>query len=125
VRAITELSQTRAANIQGARDDIEKTQFEQDDPNHYQRYWEFMRSEKTIKFSDVKTYTNRDILEDIKLILGHLREAGFRRAIVVDLTNSSTMVPVVRVIVPGLESFYVTKSVMGRRALNCFKKALI
>ena len=36
--------------------------------------------------------------------------------IIVDLTNPNIGIPVVRAIVPGLETFEVTESVMGRRA---------
>jgi ribosomal protein S12 methylthiotransferase accessory factor len=107
MRAITEVSQTRAANIQGAPDD--------------KRAWQFMQSNRTIKFSDITTYSNYDILDDIKLILEHLKQAGLRRAIIVNLTNDRIEIPVVRAIVPGLETFKITKSVMGWRARRYFK----
>ena len=41
----------------------------------------------TIKFSEIKTYLKKDILDDIKLILNRLKKAGLKRAIIVDLTN--------------------------------------
>jgi ribosomal protein S12 methylthiotransferase accessory factor len=51
-----------------------------------------------------------------------LKEAGLRRVIIVDLTNKNIGIPVVRAIVPGLETYTVTESVMSRRAKSFFKK---
>jgi thioglycine synthase len=133
IRAITEVSQTRAINIQGARDDLRKIQYNQND-EIYKRKWQFIPassfssriSSKTIKFSEIKTYVNKDILEDVKLILKGLKNAGLKRAIIIDLTNPNVEIPVVRSIVPGLETFEVAKlfmrneSLMGTRAKKHF-----
>lgn len=121
LRAITEVSQTRAANIQGARDDLRKIRYGENNTDD-KRAWQFMPSKERIKFSEVKTYFNDDILDDIKFIRSRLAAAGLDRVIIVDLTNPEFGVPVVRAIVPGLETFKITKSVMGRRARECFKQ---
>jgi len=137
IRAITELSQTRALNIQGARDDLKKIQYTQDD-EIYKRKWQFMptttltrkKDEKVVMFSEIRTYVNDDILDDVKFILSRLKNAGLRRAIIVDLTHSDVGIPVVRAIVPGLETLEVgrlyTRSelVMGKRAKSHFKNLL-
>jgi len=120
LRAITEVSQTRAANIQGARDDLRKINYGQDNTDD-KRAWQFMPSKNTIKFSEVRTYFNEDILEDIKLLLDHLKGEGLATAIIVNLTNPEIGIPVVRAVVPGLETFKITKSVMGHRAKRYFK----
>jgi thioglycine synthase len=79
-------------------------------------------------FSEIKTYVNKDILDDIKLILALLKKAGLKRAIIVDLTNPNVGIPVVRAVVPGLETFEVarlftnTELLMGRRAKTYFRK---
>ena len=41
IRAITEVSQTRAVNIQGARDDLKKIQYKEND-EIYKRKWQFI-----------------------------------------------------------------------------------
>ncbi len=120
IRAITEVSQTRAANIQGARDDLRKIKY-RDDNTDDKRAWQFMQSNRTIEFSKITTNFNHDILDDIKLILEHLKKAGLKRAIIVNLTNDRIGIPVVRAIVPGLETFKITKSIMGWRARRYFK----
>jgi ribosomal protein S12 methylthiotransferase accessory factor YcaO len=134
IRAITELSQTRAGNIQGARDDLKKIQYKQND-EIYKRKWQFMttssrtnkNNNKSLLFSEIKTYLKEDILDDIKLILKKLKKAGLRRAIIVDLTNPDIGIPVVRAIVPGLETFEIaklftnTELFMGKRAKSYYK----
>lgn len=121
LRAITEVSQTRAANIQGARDDLRKIKYGESNTDD-RRAWQFVQSTRTVKFANVRSFFNSDILDDIKLILGNLKRAGLERAIIVDLTNSQIGIPVVRAIVPGLETFKISKSVMGWRARRYFKQ---
>jgi thioglycine synthase len=130
IRAITEVSQTRAVNIHGARDDLKKIQYRQNDEIN-KRKWQFIpasslfasqsySNKNMIKFCEVKTHVNKDILDDINLILYGLKKAGLKRAIIVDLTNPNIGMPVVRAIVPGLETFEVTTSIMGKRAKEHF-----
>jgi ribosomal protein S12 methylthiotransferase accessory factor len=121
VRAITEVSQTRAANIQGARDDLRKIKYN-DQNTDDRRAWQFMPSTRKVKFSGLPTFFNEDILDDINLILSRLKNVGLNQIIIVDLTNRDIGIPVVRAIVPGLETFKITKSVMGMRARSCFKQ---
>ncbi|MGA9841946.1 MAG: YcaO-like family protein [Nitrososphaeraceae archaeon] len=130
-RAITEVSQTRAANIQGARDDLKKIRYKQND-ELYKRKWQFVptslsltqlytHKKNSIDFNQIKSWVNNDILDDINLILCNLKKAGLKKVIIVDLTIPTIGIPVVRAIVPGLETFEVTNSIMGDRARNTFR----
>jgi ribosomal protein S12 methylthiotransferase accessory factor len=119
LRAITEVAQTRAANIQGARDDLRKIPYGENNTDD-QRSWQFMKSRKTINFTDIDSFINDDILDDIKLILEKLKGHSLNQAIVINLTNPHLGIPVVRTIVPGLEMYKITKSVVGKRGLQCF-----
>jgi len=138
VRAIAELSQTRAGNIQGARDDLRKIQYKENDQIQ-RRKWEFMHTssslvpassskKRAIPFSKIKTYIIEDILDEIKHILSSLNSVGLKRAIIVDLTHSYIGIPVVRAIVPGLETFEIaklfttTELFMGKRAKSYYEK---
>jgi ribosomal protein S12 methylthiotransferase accessory factor len=121
LRAITEVSQTRAANIQGARDDLRKIRYGESNTDD-QRAWQFMPSKNRVEFSKIATSFNEDILDDIKLLLSRLKAAKLSRVIIVDLTNPEIGIPVVRAVVPGLETFKITKSVMGSRARACFRQ---
>ena len=120
VRAITELAQTRAANIQGSRDDLRKINYVGENSED-KRSWQFMSSERKISLSEVNSYYNENILDDIRLILRQLKAVGLKKAIVVDLTVPWIGVPVVRAIVPGMETFKFTKSVVGPRARDYIK----
>jgi thioglycine synthase len=132
IRAITEGSQTRAANIQGARDDLKKIQYKENDML-FKRKWQFVpaslslsrrgdNNKNIIKFSEIRTHINEDIVDDIDLILHCLNRARLKRAIIVDLTNPRLGIPVARAIVPGLETFEVTNSIMGSRAKEYFRQ---
>ena len=132
MRAITEVSQTRASNIQGARDDLKKIRYLHED-NLIERKWQFVsgsENSKGVKFSDISTYLNKDLTDDIKIILKRLKKAGLRRAIIVELTDQTIGVPVVRAVVPGLETFEVAtlfsdKGIqIGNRAKRRFMKKL-
>ena len=74
-----------------------------------------------IKFSEIDTFENYDVLDDINLILARLKRCGLKKVIIVDLTNPNIGIPVVRAVVPGLETFEVTESVMGRRAREHYR----
>jgi thioglycine synthase len=136
IRAITEMSQTRAVNIHGARDDCKKIEYKEND-EIYKRKWQFMPAissplregnKNTIPFSEIKSYIMNDILDDIKFILKRLKKSGLKKVIVVDLTHPKLGIPVVRVIVPGLETFEVgrlfrnTELIIGNRAKESFRK---
>ena len=119
LRAITEVSQTRAANIQGARDDLRKISYGNSNSDE-KKTWQFMKSKNTIQFSEIKSFIHEDILDDINFILSRLVSNGLKQVIVVDLTNPQIMIPVVRTIVPGLETFKITKAIIGKRGRESF-----
>jgi thioglycine synthase len=135
VRAITEVSQQRVFTTQALityNNNNLKKDMSRGIMETYKRKWQFMASssfflpenKKNVKkFSEIKTYINEDILDDIKLILDRLKQSGLKKVIVVDLTNPDVgRIPVVRVVVPGLETFALSSSIMGRRAKEHFKR---
>jgi ribosomal protein S12 methylthiotransferase accessory factor len=123
LRAITEVSQTRAANIQGARDDLRKIRYGENNTDD-KRAWQFISSDEKIGYNKITSFNNEDILDDIKLVLQNLKDVGIKTAAIVDLTNPNLGIPVVRAIVPGLETFKITKSIIGWRARKYFKELL-
>jgi thioglycine synthase len=123
LRAITEVSQTRAANIQGARDDLRKIRYGENNTDD-KRAWQFISSDEKVSYNKITSFNNEDILDDIKLILQNLKDVGIKTAAIVDLTNPNLGIPVVRAVVPGLETFKITKSIIGWRARKYFKELL-
>ena len=123
-RAVSELAQSRAVDIQGVREDLSAP----DEPvpsymQHVKRVaeidrtsWYHCPSRQRRKLSEVGGAVHADILDDIRFMVGGLRRAGLEEVIVVDLTAEELGVPVVRVLVPGLESWAADHSRIGRRA---------
>ena len=78
------------------------------------------KNDNIIGFSEIKSHIEKDVLQDINYILRGLKKAGLGRVIIVDLTNPNIGIPTVRAIVPGLETFKISKSVIGKRGRRYF-----
>ncbi|OPX73031.1 MAG: YcaO-like family protein [Methanoregulaceae archaeon PtaB.Bin152] len=117
LRALTEVAQSRLTQIHGAREDTptadirKKIGYER--VRRMNKYW--FDAESEIPFSSVTSCDTDDFLTDITMTIARLKSAGMDRVIVVDLTRPELGVPVVRVIVPGLESFAMDQERMGAR----------
>ena len=120
LRALTEVAQSRLTQIHGAREDTTVADFRKqigyDRTKRLNKHW--FDVSRTRDFAEMKSYDTDDFLEDIRNMTGHLEEAGLDRAIVVDLTREEIGVPVVRVIVPGLEISAVDSERIGARVKN-------
>ncbi len=106
VRAVTEAVQSRLTAIAGARDDLRGEDYRQLDTEDTLLDLVLDARERTKaqrRFSDVPSRENRVFETDLCELLSGLRGAGLDQAIVIDLTRSKLGIPVVRVIVPGLE----------------------
>ncbi|CAO3438249.1 YcaO-like family protein [Azospirillum endophyticum] len=104
-RALTEAAQSRLTFIAGARDDMPRTEYERHlDPVHHAR-WRAMIVDGAGKrsFTDCPTSAAPTIETDLAHQLGRLRAIGIKEAVAVDLTKAEFGIPVVRVVVPGLE----------------------
>jgi YcaO-like protein with predicted kinase domain len=77
------------------------------------RYW--FDAPASRNFSELSSFDSNDFLDDINLVTERLRAAGLDRIIAVDLTREPIGVPVVRVIVPGLEVYAMDQERAGRR----------
>lgn len=132
IRALTELAQSRAVDIQGMREDISLPNVEVDNWSHHvsrggevdRSVWPWRESESAVHFGDLRSFPNDDVMADIHLMLGRLRDGGLERVIVVDRTPPGFPVHVVRVIVPGMESWAIDQSRLGPRAKARWSEAL-
>jgi ribosomal protein S12 methylthiotransferase accessory factor len=104
-RAIAEAAQSRLTYISGARDDLPRALY-----NRWPVQWPFARladhwEDRQAKhaFDDVPDNAGATFDDDLSRLLAGLRAAGLTQAIALDLTDQSMGVPVVRIIVPGLE----------------------
>jgi ribosomal protein S12 methylthiotransferase accessory factor len=128
IRALTELAQSRAVDIQGVREDILPAEFvPEEHETHTRRVakidhdrWILRDSGRVRRFGHMLSTWHSDIADDIQSILDRLVSVGMERVIVVDLTEPGGF-SVVRVIVPGLESWILDHGRLGPRALRFWK----
>ena len=105
LRALTEAAQTRLTVISGLRDDFRRDTYEQLQDLEVVRTIRdrITASEGTRRFSDVPNSDADTFEDDVEWELKCLRQAGVRRVIATDLTKPEFDLPVVRIIIPGLE----------------------
>lgn len=116
-RALTEAAQTRLTMIAGARDDIGIAAYrrgvDRDEVKEAQALFS-VPAERA--FSDGPTHLSEDFEDDVAWELGCLARAGIEEVAIVDLTLPEYGIPVVRVVIPGLEAAYGAAGfVAGRR----------
>jgi YcaO-like protein with predicted kinase domain len=105
VRALTEAAQTRLTYITGIRDDLFPSEY-QEPPTAdiVEALLDALRRETAPRaFREVPTFAANDLGQDLCWELERLRSAGFTRVVVVDLTRSDLGIPVVRIVIPGLD----------------------
>ena len=106
VRAITEVAQSRATHRDGKKINAQlqraTVQMGYERVKELNRLW-FGEGRGSVNLSDIPDGSTDDVLDDIEVVLGSLMNAGFDSVIAVDLTRPELGVPVVRMIVPGLE----------------------
>ncbi len=117
LRALTEVAQSRLTQIHGAREDTTLADFRRqigyERTKRLNKHW-FEESAKK-DFAEIQSFDSDDFLLDINYMLKKLEDAGLDRVVVVDLTREEIGVPVVRVIVPGLEIAAVDSERVGQR----------
>jgi YcaO-like protein with predicted kinase domain len=118
LRALTEAAQGRLTLIAGSRDDNGRAQYlDSQDATLVQRALRRLRLCGSRKLEEAPTIANGTFEEDVAAILAALRAVGVDRAMVVDLTKPEFGIPVVRIVVPGLETHPNVKGyVPGDRA---------
>jgi ribosomal protein S12 methylthiotransferase accessory factor len=104
-RALTEAAQTRLTYITGIRDDLLPAEY-QEPPTAdiVEALLDALCQEiAPHSFNDVPTLAADDLSQDLRWELEQLHSARFTRVVVVDLTRPDFGIPVVRVVIPGLE----------------------
>ena len=108
LRALTEAAQTRLTLISGARDDmgVARHAAVNDRRRHEQLLAALARSVPRRSFAAVETHETGSIEEDLAWELQRVRAIGVAQVIAIDLTKPAIGVPVVRVVIPGLEGIH-------------------
>lgn len=117
IRAITEAAQSRTTHKHGVKASAEKQKRSQE--LGYERVkkanciW-FEDSDEAVDLDKMERLDTEYVLDDIEAVLQKLADNGFDRVIAVDLTRDIG-VPVVRMIVPGLEVYTMDPEREGPR----------
>ncbi|MEV7152392.1 YcaO-like family protein [Streptomyces sp. NPDC093084] len=104
LRALTEACQGHASFATGAREVFETGRAGRR-PAEMKRIDSLYRNPGSLPFPRAED-AGGSILENLRTIVGRLRDAGHDRCLVTELTRADLGVPVVRVLVPGLASPY-------------------
>ena len=104
-RALTEAAQTRLTYIAGIRDDLSPAEYEEaPDAEIGDALLDALaRNNTPVCFGEIPSFTADDLAEDLHWALDRLRAVGIARAIAVDLAKPEFAMPVVRLVIPGLE----------------------
>jgi ribosomal protein S12 methylthiotransferase accessory factor len=104
-RALSEAVQTRVTYISGSRDDfLRETYAHASNPDLLSAiHAELTEGRPTVQLRDLPDLATDCFEDDVRLVLDRLRACGLNEAVVVDLTKQDVGLPVVRVLVPGLE----------------------
>jgi YcaO-like protein with predicted kinase domain len=105
LRALTEAAQSRLTYIAGSRDDMMRENYERLRNPEMLRY---VRGLMEVRghlrdFRTVPSWEGDTLNDDVAWELERLRSIGIDQVVVVDLTKAEFQVPVVRVMIPGLE----------------------
>jgi ribosomal protein S12 methylthiotransferase accessory factor len=106
LRALTEAAQSRLTMISGSRDDTDRAEYTSvRDPGRLNRQRARMDVKGAMKnFQDGPTWDAETFNEDLNWQLGRLQEVGIDQVVIVDLSKTAISLPVVRVVIPGLEN---------------------
>jgi len=121
-RALTEAAQTRLTYIAGIRDDLSPAEYEETPESDIGDALldALARESAPVSFRDVPSFAAEDLTEDLGWALGRLAAIGIERVIAVDLTRPEFAIPVVRLVIPGLEwDSHHPNYRLGPRAREC------
>jgi ribosomal protein S12 methylthiotransferase accessory factor len=104
-RALTEAAQTRLTYIAGIRDDLAPAEYQEAPGAEIGDALldALARETAPVPFAAVLSFAADDLSEDLRWALGRLAAVGLGRAVAVDLTRREFAIPVVRLVIPGLE----------------------
>ena len=105
IRALTEAAQTRLTYITGIRDDLLQSEYyEPPNAELMDALLDALCAEAALtSFCRVPSFSADDLGQDLHSELKHLRSAGITRVVAIDLTRPDFRIPVVRIVIPGLE----------------------
>ena len=105
-RTLTEAVQTRLTYISGARDDLLEDEYSQEGILIKHRAARDLVSGQAANrdFAKIPNHNFSAVQEDYDWLISRLKSVDITQVVSIDLTNAEIKIPVVRVIIPGLEA---------------------
>lgn len=121
LRALTEVAQSRATQINGAREDTVRADFARE--AGYERMkrinkYYFQQEETQINLEDIENKSTATINEDLEVVEKELISNEIKHVLYYDLTRPELNVNVVRVIIPEMELYAIDSTRAGYRFLR-------
>ena len=121
LRALTEVAQSRATQINGAREDTVRADFARE--AGYERMkrinkYYFKQEEEQVNLSDIENNSTTSIINDFEIVKEDLISNDIKHVLYYDLTRPELDVSVVRVIMPEMELYALDPSRAGYRFLR-------
>jgi thioglycine synthase len=126
INALNEAALSRVTTISGAREDIQKFKRQQtlSYEDYKKKYSNWFNCSHKINFNDIQSFELPTIMDDINLMANRIMDAGFSKILVVDLSRDDLVLPVVKVLVPGLERYSFKMSCVGDRGRQVLRDKL-
>ena len=106
-RALTEAAQSRLTFIAGSRDDLGVELFQQQrKESQTQERVQPIEGDAPRDFHDAPNSGAEDLEGLLRFVLDQLVSSGFDRVLAVDMTREEFGIPVVRIVIPGLEGHH-------------------
>lgn len=126
LRALTEAAQSRLTFISGARDDMDSKYFLFKEKQTIGRDAALFakRVEHKKSFDTIQSYDNEQYEDDLDQLIAQLEKIGVCNTFVVDLTRPEYEIPVVKVVIPKLESLIMSPNYQpGQRIARFVEEA--
>lgn len=121
LRAMTELEQTRRVIYENKREDIKYMRPNHNDKMDYDRIlrknkdWYSYDKNKSISFSDITSKQFKTVAEELSWQIEQLKKSNYEIFVANLSSKGIDSIPVVRVIIPGLENWYHDTERIGKR----------
>jgi len=117
LRALTEVAQSRATQIHGAREDTNRESMARmigyERMKRLNKHW-LEKPRETIELDELEDMATASIDGDIRIVLDRLQNVA-DSVIISDITATAIGVPAVRVIIPGFEVYFLDRERKGTR----------
>lgn len=117
LRALTEVAQSRATQIHGAREDTDRESIARrigyERMKRLNKHW-FTEPAAPVDLDNTENLSTQSLDDDIRMTLDRLRRV-VEHVIVADITTDALTLPAVRVIIPSFEVYFLDKERQGTR----------